>query len=111
MIPSGVLATVCNQSLVTRLAEWVAKEPERRKRSAEEKKKKLEKRRSEPKHHFNDTSYMDQIRSTEENIDNALQQGLQAAASSTSTKTKIPESVSASGVTKMQNIWYIICVK
>lgn len=81
----------------------MAKEPERRKKSAEEKRKKLEKRRSEPRHNFNDPSYMDQIRSTEENIGTALQQGLQAAASSTSTKKKIPES-SASRVT---NIWYI----
>ena len=81
----------------------MAKEPERRKKSAEEKRKKLEKRRSEPKHHFNDTSYMDQIRSTEENIDTALQQGLQAAASSTSTKKIIPES-SGNRVTK---IWYV----
>ncbi len=43
---------------------------------AVEKKKRLEKRRAEPRHYFDDPSYMEQIRSTEESMDDALKQGV-----------------------------------
>lgn len=90
----------------SRMAKWMAQEPERKKKLIEEKKKRLEKHRNEPKHHFNDSSYMDQIHSTEENIDNALQQGMQAASSAivTGTKRSLPEQ-SYSTTTKKQRFW------
>lgn len=85
----------------------MAEEPERKKKVMEEKRKKLEKRRSEPKHYYNDSSYMDQIRSTQDNIDTALQQGMQAAASvsdSKGKKRKLSES-SFDATVKKQKIW------
>lgn len=85
-------------SCTFRLAKWMALEPERKKKCMEQRRKKLERRKNNPKHHFNDTSYMDQIRLAEENIDTALQQGLQAKASSTDTR-KLSE------VMGKQQIW------
>ena len=94
--------------LCFRLAKWMTEEPERKKKSREAKKKKQEQRRSEPKHYFNDSSYMDQIHSTEKEIDTALQQGMHAVAAvdteAKGTKRKLIES-SCSGVTKKQKIW------
>lgn len=42
---------------------------------AEERRKRLEKRRAEPRHTFDDHTYMQQIKDTEENMDSALRQG------------------------------------
>ena len=58
-----------------RLAKWAADEPERKKREAEEKRQRLERKRAGPKHTFDDTNYMEQIKSTEEEMDGALKQG------------------------------------
>ncbi len=58
-----------------RIAEWLKEEPGRKKKLAEEKRKRLAKRRAEPKHYFDDPSYMEQIKSTEESMDDALKQG------------------------------------
>ncbi len=85
----------------------MTEEPERKKKCREAKKKKLEQQRSEPKHYFNDTTYMDQIHSTEKEIDSALQQGMHAAAIAGDTKGKKRKLVetSSSNVTKKQKIW------
>ena len=84
----------------------MAEEPERKKKFKEAKKRKLEQRRSEPKHYFNDSTYMDQIHSTEKEIDTALQQGIHAAAavSTRGMKRKLLES-STSSVMKKQKEW------
>lgn len=82
----------------------MADEPERKKKCREERKKKLEQRRNKPKHNFNDSSYMDQIRSTEESMDSALQRGMQAATSTKGTKRKLHEGPSNS-VAKKPRIW------
>ena len=58
-----------------RLAKWAADEPERKRREAEEKRQRLERKRAGPKHTFDDTDYMEQIKSTEEEMDGALKQG------------------------------------
>lgn len=89
-----------------RLAEWAAQEPERKKKAVEERKKKHDQRRNEPKHQFNDSSYMDQIRSTEENINTALQQGFQAATTSATTGQKRRLPGPSERPTKKQKIWY-----
>ena len=89
------------------MAKWMAEEPERKRKKIEEKRKRLEQRRSEPKHHFNDSSYLNQIRSTEENMNVALQQGMQAAATATDSKgvkRKLPE-LSLGGTRKKQKMW------
>lgn len=83
----------------------MAEEPERKKKCLERRKEKREKQRRQPKHQFNDPSYMDQIRSTEENIDSALQQGL-AASTETRSKRKLPEA-STRGAVKKQKIWCV----
>ena len=73
----------------------------------EEKKQKLERRRVTPKHYFNDPTYMEQIRSTEDNIDTALQQGLQAASTTTehkASKRKLQEEAPSTS-TKKQKFW------
>lgn len=85
-----------------KLAEWAAQEPERKKKSVEERKKR---QRKEPKHQFNDSSYMDQIRSTEENINTALQQGFQAATTSATTGQKRRLPGPTERPTKKQKIW------
>lgn len=58
-----------------RLAKWAADEPERKRKEAEEKRQRLERKRAGPKHTFDDTDYMEQIKSTEEEMDGALKQG------------------------------------
>ncbi len=74
----------------------------------EAKEKKRQQRRSEPKHYFNDSSYVDQIRGNEGNIDIALQQGMEAATSSKvnqrGTKRKSPQSSTGNAI-KKQKIW------
>lgn len=60
---------------VYRITKWLKEEPERQRKLVEEKRKRLEKRRAEPKHYFDDPSYMEQIKSTEESMDDALKQG------------------------------------
>lgn len=89
------------------MAKWMTQEPERRKKSIEDKKKRLEQRRAEPKHYFNDPTYMTQIISNEDAIDSALQQGIQAASSATTikgTKRKILDE-SSSKSRKKPKIW------
>ena len=61
--------------LCGRLAKWAADEPERKRKEAEEKRQRLERKRAGPKHTFDDTDYMEQIKSTEEEMDGALKQG------------------------------------
>ena len=58
------------------MAEWAAGEPERKRREAEERRQRLERKRAGPKHTFDDTGYMEQIKSTEEGMGGALKQGL-----------------------------------
>jgi hypothetical protein len=58
-----------------RLAKWAADEPERKRKEAEERRQRLERKRAGPKHTFDDTDYMEQIKSTEEEMDGALKQG------------------------------------
>ena len=63
-------------SHVNRLAKWAADEPERKRKEAEEKRRRLERKRAGPKHTFDDTCYMEQIKSTEEEMGGALKQGV-----------------------------------
>lgn len=86
----------------------MSEEPERKKKCREAKKRKLEQQRNEPKHYFNDSKYMDQIDSTEREIDTALQQGIHAAASNVNSqgrKRKLLESPVVSAAAKKQKIW------
>ena len=62
---------------VCRLAEWMAAEKERKKERAERKKRRLQKMLQEPKHKFEDTSYMESIKSTQEGMADSLKLGLQ----------------------------------
>ena len=59
-----------------RLAKWAADEPERKRKEAEEKRERLERKRAGPKHTFDDSHYMEQIKSTEEGMGWALKQGV-----------------------------------
>ena len=58
-----------------RMAQWLKEEPERRRELSEEKRKRLERKRAGPRHNYNDPTYMEQIRNTEETMDDALKQG------------------------------------
>ena len=60
-----------------RVAEWVAGESERKRQRTERKKKRQQKLLEEPRHTFDDSSYMDAIRSTEEGMADSLKRGLQ----------------------------------
>lgn len=59
-----------------RVAEWMAGETQRKKEKADRKKRRLEKLLEEPHHKFEDTSYMEQIRSREEEMADSLKHGL-----------------------------------
>ena len=59
-----------------RLAKWAAEEPDRKRKEAEEKRQRLERKRTGPKHTFDDRDYMEQIKSMEEGMDGALKQGV-----------------------------------
>ena len=59
------------------MSKWLEEEPERKKRLREEKRKRLQqKRRVQPKHFFDDQAYMQQLRANEEDMDDALKQGM-----------------------------------
>ena len=62
-------------TMYTRLAKWASGEAERKRKEAEEKLQRLERKRAGPKHNFDDTSYMEQIKSSEEEMGGALKQG------------------------------------
>ena len=85
-----------------RMAKWVAEGPERNRELMLERKRKAEHRRREPKHHFSDSSYVQQIKQTEEGMDSALQQGLKAATSSDADtrKRNLPRSSSGPSAKK-----------
>lgn len=95
---------------ILRMAKWMSEEPERKKKRREAKQKKREQQRSQPKHYFSDSTYMDQIQSTEKEIDSALQQGMHAAAAAVAVtdtkgaKRKMTEP-SCSTSTKKRKIW------
>ena len=82
---SGLCLGVCDQwstglslswSLSCRVAKWLKAEPERRKKLEEEKRKRLAMKKGESsKHYLEDHKYMEQIKSTEENMGDALKQG------------------------------------
>ena len=59
-----------------RVSKWLEEEPERKKRLREEKRKRLQQRRVQPKHFFDDQAYMQQLRANEEDMDDALKQGV-----------------------------------
>lgn len=59
------------------MAEWVAAEKERKRERAERKKRRLKRMMEEPKHKFEDASYMESIKSTEEGMADSLKLGLQ----------------------------------
>ena len=79
-----------------RIAEWVAAEGERKRERAEKRKRKLQKMMEEPKHKFEDSSYMEQIRSTEEGMEDSLKQGLSQAG---------PSGEGARGPAKKPKLW------
>lgn len=87
----------------------MAGESQRKEKQREEKDRKLEQRRREPRHCYTDSSYTEQIHSTEENIDVALQQGIQAASSSTTTGTKRRSDTYGDIASKKSKIWYVFC--
>ena len=59
-----------------RIAKWASGEAERKKKEAEEKRQRLERKRAGPRHDFDDAGYMEQIKSTEEEMGGALKQGM-----------------------------------
>jgi len=109
---SGLCLGVCDQwstgvssscSLSCRVAKWLKAEPERRKKLEEEKRKRLAMKKGESsKHYLEDHKYMEQIKSTEENMGDALKQGLEAASSSKGVKRKQPAS---NGTSKKAKLW------
>ena len=62
-----------------RISDWIAAEPERKRQRAEKKMKRLKRLTEQPKHKFDDHSYMEQIKDTEEGMVDSLKQGLAAA--------------------------------
>ena len=58
-----------------RVTKWLEDEPERKRRKLEEKKKRRVAKKVPPKHFFDDHAYMEQLRSNEEGMDDALKQG------------------------------------
>ncbi|KAJ7384780.1 silencing defective protein Sde2 [Desmophyllum pertusum] len=67
-----------------KIAEWVSKQADREREKEEKKQARLARRRAMPKHTFDDQSYTEHIQQNSERIEDALQQGLKAASSSTS---------------------------
>ncbi|PFX18382.1 protein SDE2 homolog [Stylophora pistillata] len=67
-----------------KIAEWVSKQAEREREKEQKKQERLARRRSMPKHMFDDKTYTQNIQQNSERIEDALQQGLKAAGSSTS---------------------------
>ena len=57
------------------VTKWLEDEPERKRRKQEEKRKRRLTKKVPPKHFFDDRDYMEQLRSTEEGMDDALKQG------------------------------------
>lgn len=58
-----------------RLREWIAKKADREKEREEKKKERLERLKAEPKHHFDDSEYMEQKSKVAENLEDAVQTG------------------------------------
>ena len=61
---------------VYRVSKWLEEEPQRKKKLREEKRKRVMHRRTQPKHFFDDQGYMKQLRANEEEMDDALKQGV-----------------------------------
>jgi hypothetical protein len=75
------------------VTKWLEDEPERKRRKQEEKRKRRLTKKVPPKHFFDDRDYMEQLRSTEEGMDDALKQGLEASGQ----KGKLPASNDTAG--------------
>lgn len=67
-----------------KIAEWVSKQAEREREKEQKKQERLARRRSMPKHMFDDKTYTQNIQQNSERIEAALHQGLKAAGSSRS---------------------------
>ncbi|XP_038079364.1 replication stress response regulator SDE2-like [Patiria miniata] len=64
-----------------KLSEWITKKAEKEREREEKRRQKLERLRHEPKHFFVDPNYDKQKQEVIENLDDAITQGIQAAAS------------------------------
>ena len=62
-------------SLSSRIAEWVSKQAEREREKEQKKQERLARRRSMPKHMFDDKTYTQNIQQNSERIEAALHQG------------------------------------
>ncbi len=82
-----------------RVAEWVAGESDRNRQRTERKKRRQQKLLEEPRHTFDDSSYMDAIRSTEEGMAESLKRGLQ--------QDNDPSSSSSLPPAKKAKLWYV----
>ncbi len=85
--------------IVCRVAEWVAGESDRNRQRTERKKRRQQKLLEEPRHTFDDSSYMDAIRSTEEGMAESLKRGLQ--------QDNDPSSSSSLPPAKKAKLWYV----
>ncbi|XP_073977566.1 splicing regulator SDE2 [Rhodnius prolixus] len=74
-----------------RLKKWISQQAEREREILERKKKKLEKLSTEPKHEFQDDEYFAERSELPEKLNDALEQGIQAASSNSSVKRKAEE--------------------
>ncbi|XP_022093102.1 protein SDE2 homolog [Acanthaster planci] len=74
-----------------KLSDWITKKAEMERERQEKRREKLERLRQEPKHIFVDPSYDKQKQEVIENLDEAITQGIQAAAT-------LSEGASSSGV-------------
>ena len=61
--------------LSSRIAEWVSKQAEREREKEQKKQERLARRRSMPKHMFDDKTYTQNIQQNSERIEAALHQG------------------------------------
>lgn len=91
-----------------KITKWVKDEPERKRMKEEAKRKKRQKILSRPKYFFNDPEYMEQKRSTEDNMHDALKQGMEAAAGPSSSGQGVKRKAAGAtepGPSKKRKLW------
>lgn len=72
----GSIAKCVICSVYFRLTEWAKKDAQGKGSDEEEKIKQLEQKLARPKHMYSDPSYMSQIHSVSESMEDALKQGI-----------------------------------
>lgn len=63
-------------ALCFRLTEWAKKDVQGKRNEEEERIKQLEQKLAQPQHKYSDPSYMSQIHSASESLEDALKQGM-----------------------------------